>query len=127
MLVNVLDTFAKFKNINRFINGQLKDFLHMHGLGRHTREEQQEIGLHCLGAVSKVLGNNKFLFGDNPCDEDCCIFGFTTFILYNIPMNFYHGAMKEKFPNLVNFLISQDIVSISFPEIPFPRSSTIGG
>ena len=50
----------------------------------------------------KVLGNNKFLFGDDPCDEDCCIFGFTTFILYNIPMNFYHGAMKEKFPNLVD-------------------------
>ena len=40
--------------INRFINGQLKDFLHMHGLGRHTKEEQQEIGLKCLGAVSKV-------------------------------------------------------------------------
>ena len=52
--------------------------------------------------LSKVLGDNKFLFGDNPCDEDCCIFGFTTFILYNIPMNFYYGAMKEKFPNLVN-------------------------
>ena len=60
---------------------------------------------HLIWAIrsrSKVLGNNKFLFGDDPCDEDCCIFGFTTFILYNIPMNFYYGAMKEKFPNLVD-------------------------
>ncbi|KAK3087452.1 hypothetical protein FSP39_006055 [Pinctada imbricata] len=48
---------------------------HGHGMGRHTQEEVYQLLDEDLQALSDFLGDKKFIVGDNPCQEDCAIFG----------------------------------------------------
>ena len=59
--------------------------------------------MKCLETVSRLLGSNKFLLGDEPCEEDCVIFAFVTYSLHNVCRdNVYRLALEnKKFPNLV--------------------------
>ena len=55
-----------------------------------------------LESVSRVLGSNKFLLGDEPCEEDCTLFAFVTYTLHcSCKDNVYRVALSTKFPNLV--------------------------
>ena len=64
---------------------------------------QRELGMSSLESVSRVLGSNKFLLGDEPCDEDCALFAFVTYSLHCVCKdNVYRVALLGKrFPNLV--------------------------
>ena len=58
--------------------------------------------MRSLECASRVLGSNKFLLGDEPCDEDCSLFGLVTYTLHNVLKdNVYRVALRERFPNLV--------------------------
>ena len=59
--------------------------------------------MKCLETVSRLLGNNKFLLGEEPCEEDSVIFAFVTYSLHNVCKdNVYRLALEnKKFPNLV--------------------------
>ncbi|XP_070541195.1 failed axon connections homolog [Ptychodera flava] len=46
-----------------------------HGIGRHTDRELFSVVQKDLRAISTFLGDKKFLFGDEPCEYDCAIFG----------------------------------------------------
>jgi len=46
------------------------------GLGLHSDEEIQSMMFKELRAVSRILGNKKFLLGDEPCGDDAAVFGF---------------------------------------------------
>ena len=37
----------------------------LQGIGRHTKEEIEKIGLDDIKAASKILGDKPFFFGDN--------------------------------------------------------------
>ena len=52
------------------------------GIGRHTREEVEKMAEQDLKAVSDLLGDKQFMFGDEPSLLDCTLFGFTCMILY---------------------------------------------
>ena len=82
------------RNINKALMVQ--------GYGKHSKEEGKdkliffslenisyffcilvlEIGKSDLRAVERFIGNNKYLFGNNPCVEDAVIFSFTTQTFY---------------------------------------------
>ena len=59
--------------------------------------------MRSLEAVSRMLGGNMFLLGDEPCEEDCVLFAFVTYSLHNVCKdNVYRVALQNKrFPNLV--------------------------
>ena len=69
-----------FKPLNYLVlyKGQRKtrNYLWLHGIGRHTEEEMYAIAEPDLLAVSRILGDKKFLFGDKPCLADAALFGF---------------------------------------------------
>ncbi|XP_070539809.1 failed axon connections homolog isoform X2 [Ptychodera flava] len=58
-----------------FVRRKLKKQMYGHGIGRHTEQELFSIVKKDLRALSTFLGEKKFLFGNEPCEYDCAIFG----------------------------------------------------
>ncbi|KAK3087181.1 hypothetical protein FSP39_002749 [Pinctada imbricata] len=46
-----------------------------HGIGRHSQEDVYGIMKEDLTNLSNFLGKKKFLLGDQPCEDDCAVFG----------------------------------------------------
>jgi len=46
-----------------------------HGIGRHSEEEIHELMRKNIESISTILGNKPFLLGDEPCEDDCALFG----------------------------------------------------
>lgn len=45
------------------------------GIGRHTKEDIEAFTHADMKTIATILGDNKFLLGDEPCLEDCALFG----------------------------------------------------
>jgi len=73
-----------------------------HGLGRHTRREIEALGSTSLAALSKLLGDQTYLFGNNPCGADATVFGM---LAATMTPFFDTGVRRfaEDLPNLVSF------------------------
>lgn len=59
----------------KFLGFQYRNVVWAQGIGRHTRENIAAWTYSDIKSVATVLGNNKFLLGDEPCLEDCTLFG----------------------------------------------------
>lgn len=55
---------------------EVRDNLYAHGIGRHTREEIHAFGAEDVGALSVMLGDQPFFFGEMPTLADAAAFGF---------------------------------------------------
>lgn len=73
------------------------------GTGRHSYEEVVATMNESIAAVSKILGNKKFLLGHLPCDDDAAVFGLLAQGLYSSPGAPFH-VMFAKCPNLVDYV-----------------------
>lgn len=76
--------------------------LHARGMGRHPEEVIVAQGKADLDALSALLGEQSFLFGDRPSSIDACVFGFLGVTIYVEGDNplFRHAASLE---NLVRY------------------------
>jgi glutathione S-transferase len=66
-----------FKQFSKTVGNQSK----AQGIGRHSQEEIEKLGLDDLRAVSKILGNKPFVHGDSPTVIDCTLFAFMCYLL----------------------------------------------
>ena len=48
----------------------------LQGIGRHSKDEIEKIGLDDIKAASKILGDKPFFFGDKASVLDCVVFAF---------------------------------------------------
>ncbi|XP_078383185.1 failed axon connections homolog isoform X2 [Oculina patagonica] len=55
-----------------------------HGIGRHSEQEVYGIGEKDLLAVSEILGQKKFLFGEKPCLADAALFAFIAAFIWDM-------------------------------------------
>lgn len=55
------------------------------GTGRHSYDEVVAIMNESGEALSKILGNKKFILGDEPCEDDAAVFGLLAQGLYSSP------------------------------------------
>ncbi|KAL9961651.1 hypothetical protein ACROYT_G030639 [Oculina patagonica] len=55
-----------------------------HGIGRHSEQEVYGIGEKDLLAVSEILGQKKFLFGEKPCLTDAALFAFIAAFIWDM-------------------------------------------
>lgn len=55
--------------------GEVKAMLHRHGIGRHSRDERMSLAARDIAAVSTLLGDKTFLFGDEPSAVDAAAYG----------------------------------------------------
>lgn len=77
-----------------------KNYLWSHGIGRHTSQEIYEIAERDLLAVSQLLGQKNFLFGDKPCLADAALFGFMVGCTWSLPDSPITKVVKTKAQNL---------------------------
>lgn len=65
-------TYAKYKEASWY-----------QGLGRHNESEVIQLMKEDLKVISDCMGSKKFLLGDEPCDEDCALFGMLAQLVWN--------------------------------------------
>lgn len=77
--------------------------LHHHGLGRHTREEIYRFGEQDIEAIARILGDQDFLFGNDPSVADATAFGMLINIAGpDIPSPLKSAVLSD--PDLVAYL-----------------------
>jgi glutathione S-transferase len=93
----------------------VKKKLAQQGTGKHTHEEALALGVADLAALSTLLGDKRYLFGDRPCTVDASAFAFISgaaafpgdsslrsFVRAKKNLMEYEARMKaELFPELV--------------------------
>ena len=47
--------------------------LHVHGLGRHAREDVEKLAMRDIDALAGILGDKPFLLGAAPCSADAIV------------------------------------------------------
>ena len=73
------------------------------GLGRHAPDEDVDLAVRSLLALSVQLGDKPFLMGDTPCGADAAAFGIVAGIL----TPFFNSSLRERaqqFENLVAYV-----------------------
>ena len=77
----------------------------LHGIGRHSPEEQLELTARDLKSVEDILGDKKFMLStDTPTSIACTVFGHLAQFLY-IPMDFPQKQyMLDSCPKLVKYV-----------------------
>lgn len=91
-----------FGSIPKFIRGRLFAVIakgqakasYAHGLGRHSDDEINELGLDDIRAVEAILGKNKFILGPRPAEVDATVFAFL------------YGMKAEVFPTPIQSYIT---------------------
>ena len=74
------------------------------GMGRHTCEDIESMGLKDLDNLSEFLGEKEFMFGEEPTELDAVLFGFMCMLLYCTPKNnHYVQKLLREHTNLVRF------------------------
>jgi hypothetical protein len=71
------------------------------GIGRHSQEDVEELCLKDLRAVSKIIGKNRFLLGEVPCQDDCGVFGMLAIVLWGLPNSPYERLLKSTLAHLM--------------------------
>jgi glutathione S-transferase len=56
--------------------------LYARGMGRHTEDVIIQQGKEDLDALSELLGDQRYILGDQPSSIDACVFGFLGVSLY---------------------------------------------
>ena len=88
-----------------YIARQVKGQAQQHGIGRHSREEIEKIGLADLEAFSAFLGNKPFMMGEQPSLVDASLFSMIVLVLYTTPEdNFLKKKVEGELPNLKAFV-----------------------
>jgi glutathione S-transferase len=73
------------------------------GLGRHAPDDDVELALRSLLALSVQLGDKPYLMGDKPCGTDATAFG----ALAGILTPFFDSKLRtraEEFENLADYV-----------------------
>jgi glutathione S-transferase len=63
------------------IRRKVRGALHGQGMGRHSEEETQALGIRSIEAIADFLGDKPFFFGANPTGVDATVFAFVAGVL----------------------------------------------
>jgi glutathione S-transferase len=75
-----------------------------HGLGRHREEEIMELGERSVAALSALLGDKPYLFGDEPSGADATAFAFAAGTL----TPFFDSALRRRAEGHDNLIAYRD-------------------
>jgi glutathione S-transferase len=86
----------------RMVRGKVRRGLHAHGIGRHQESEMTAMSDRAFDALSKLLGENKYLMGNEPCGADATAFAFIAGSLCPLFESPAH-ARARTLPNLIAY------------------------
>eukprot|EP00095_Tigriopus_kingsejongensis_P011044 maker-scaffold109_size355148-snap-gene-2.24 protein:Tk11044 transcript:maker-scaffold109_size355148-snap-gene-2.24-mRNA-1 annotation:"gst-n-metaxin-like protein" len=109
--------------IFRSIRGMIRKAAWVQGMGRHSREDIEGLGLRDLKILSDALGDKKYFLGNERYSEaDIAIFSVSAEILYCSPEDsVYTIALNKDFPNLVRH--TQTIKEQFWPDWESPKNN----
>jgi glutathione S-transferase len=96
--------------------GRVRESYRAAGVGRHAEGEIVELGARSLSALSALLGDGPYLFGDRPAGVDATAFALTAGILtpyFDSPLR----QRAETFANLVSY--TARMMRQFYPEHPW--------
>jgi hypothetical protein len=75
------------------------------GIGRHSKEDVIQIITDSLRALSLFIGDKKFLLGDEPCEDDCAVFGFIGQLIWcaSVKDSPFDMLIQNELPNLIGY------------------------
>lgn len=82
------------------IHKKMKKRLWLHGVARYPREERLAKVDSSLKALSHLLGEQDYFFGEEPCTTDAVVFAVVGNFIYD-PSLEEPAELLEKYPNLV--------------------------
>ncbi|KAL9961677.1 hypothetical protein ACROYT_G030670 [Oculina patagonica] len=82
------------------IKRKIRRHLWSQGIGRHSEQGLYGIAERDLLAVSEILGQKKFLFGEKPCLADVSLFAFIAASAWDCPESPFDELIKSKATNL---------------------------
>jgi glutathione S-transferase len=62
--------------VERMVRRQVRSNLRAHGIGRHNDTEKAALADRGIDALSQVLGENRYLMGEQICGADATMFAF---------------------------------------------------
>lgn len=92
---------------------RVADALRAVGVGRHTPDEILMLADRSLGALSEILGDKPFLFGERPVGVDATAFA----LLAAVMTPFFNSPLRERaceYANLVAYV--NRIMALYYPE-----------
>uniref|UniRef100_A0A915P0D5 Failed axon connections n=1 Tax=Meloidogyne floridensis TaxID=298350 RepID=A0A915P0D5_9BILA len=103
--LQALQKFVFQKILLKQLEKRLKNALHAQGYGRHSPEEIEEIAKKDLTALSTLLGEKSFMFGDIPSTLDATAFGLLVqFTDAPMTSDKIKTFMEQNTPNLIEFV-----------------------
>lgn len=84
------------------IRKRVMGMLYKQGTGRHSADEIWNFGKKDLAVVSTILGQKKYLLGDQPCVSDATLYGFLEAIL-GFPVNTPLKNEVQSRTNLIDY------------------------
>jgi glutathione S-transferase len=92
------------------VRRKVRGNLHAHGLGRHNDTEKTALAARCIDALSQVLGDNRYLLGNQVCGADATAFAFITSALPEI----FESPVREKLAATSNLVTYRDRMMAEF-------------
>ncbi|HEU4780668.1 MAG TPA: glutathione S-transferase family protein [Steroidobacteraceae bacterium] len=96
------------------VRGNVRRNLHAHGISRHNEAEMTRMSDRAIEAIAQVLGDNKYLMGNEPCGADATAFAFIAGALSPVFESPAH-AKARSLPNLVAY--RDRMMSEFYPEM----------
>ncbi|XP_078612592.1 failed axon connections homolog [Branchiostoma floridae x Branchiostoma japonicum] len=84
----------------RSVRGKIRQTLWAHGIGRHSKDEQEGIIEKDLRAISSFLGTKPYLMGDEPTEVDAAVFGQLSELCWANHDSYLHRIVTVDCPNL---------------------------
>ncbi|XP_035692345.1 failed axon connections homolog isoform X2 [Branchiostoma floridae] len=84
----------------RSVRGKIRQTMWGHGLGRHSKDEQEGIIEKDLRAISSFLGTKPYLMGDEPTEVDAAVFGQLSELCWANHDSYLHRIVTVDCPNL---------------------------
>ena len=82
------------------VQSKIRKDLWSQGIGRHSEQDLCGIAERDLLAVSDILGEKKFLFGEIPCLADAGLFAFIAASAWACPESPFDVLLRSKAKNL---------------------------
>ncbi|MEO8061149.1 MAG: glutathione S-transferase family protein [Pseudomonadota bacterium] len=96
--------------VTRMVRRRVRARLHGQGFGRHSEAEMTAMASRAFEALSQVLGDNRYLMGNEPCGADATAFAFIAGTLAKI----FESPLQVKAASLPNLVAYNDRMMAEF-------------
>jgi len=96
--------------VTRMVRRNVRTRLHGQGFGRHSEAEMTAMACRAYDALSQILGDNRYLMGNEPCGADATAFAF----IAGSQAKIFESPLQKKAASLPNLVAYSDRMMAEF-------------